>query len=754
MTNKLLLFIAISILSMYSYSQELQIKGFVKYNNTPISDVLIKLSSSDNKTISITNELGLFEVKKFQTNSDSITIDISKTGYIDIKKILATKDVLTNLVFNIEEKIIALDEVTINASKSLIKSNKTTYKISSKDFIKNSKSDKALQTLPNISITNEGVLVDNRKKAVIFIDGIESSIDDLKRLDVKEVNKIDVISNPSASYGTDNINAVIQVITKVKKEKFIKGEIETYTGVRLGKYGLIPTLSIKTKHIIFKTFYSFGTNNQIIKSELIRNDNNNYFNQKNERIIDGWQDFFNTKIKINITEKSSLNISGNLFRYKFEGNNIGNYENNIIATSYKIVDLEKLNKWSIASVYNYNINLKSKLLVKFKYFDYKNQNKSFYTENNGNQILNNIFSNTKETSEEIVFEKKEVNILKFPIEYVVGYKNIYRKFYFQTSNFDLNQYINTLYANTDIEVNEKFSVYISLATDFTKNKNPTINQKYTTLLPTFSALYKLNDKINLNLDFSRKMTRPSANYLNPELIFFNPSFSLQGNTNLLPETRNIYEIGINKQLKNKNSISFKFFNENTTNAIAESFINNNNTITNTYENIGKVKIYGGNVGFNAKLFKHLTVNLNTGLTYNNYESKSEYTLIKENKGFSFNSNLNVSTIVKKRISLSLNGTFNSPNYSLISRTYTSPLFTFEAESTFLRDKLNVRFSYFDIFGFSTITKDKISNTNFNQISTRENKITNFTISLIYNFGKTFSDRFSNPVINNDDIKIK
>ncbi|WP_130735282.1 TonB-dependent receptor domain-containing protein [Flavobacterium sp. J27] len=755
MTSKKLLYLIIVLFSIYSYSQEVHLKGIVNDNQIPVADVLIQIISANNKTIAITNENGLFEIKNFKTASDSITILLSKTGYIEFKKEIALQDDLTNLRFDIEkERVVELNEVTVNASNTIVKSNKTTYRIDSKDFIKNAKSDKVLQTLPNVSISNSDVLVDNRKKATIFIDGIESSLDELKRLDVKEINKVEVISNPAASFGTDHISAVVQVITKVKNEKFIKGEIESYAGVRLGKFGIIPAISIKTKNVIFKAFYSYSTNNQNIKSDLTRNENNNLFVQTNQRDVKGWQDFFNSKMKINLNKKSSINLSGNLFGYKFDGRNTGSYQDNTNLFTYKIDDVEKLKKWSVSSIYNYNFNSKSKLLLKFKYFDYKNKNESIYTADTQTPIVNTIFSDTKETSEEIVFEKKDVKILQMPMEYTVGYKNIYRKFYFQANNFDLNQYVNSLYINTDLEINDKFSVFLSFATDFTKNKNAVINQDYTSILPTFSALYKFDNKINLVLDYSRKITRPSANYLNPQAIFFNPTFSLQGNSDLLPEVRNIYEIGINKRFEKGSYVSFKVFNEYTPNAIMETFINDNNSVINSYANIGKATISGANISFNTTVFKVLDVNLNNGLSYSKYISNSETSLIKENSGFSFNSNLYLSTMVKKKVSLSLSGNFNSPNYSLISKTYTNPLFTFESESTFLKDRLNVRLSYFDIFGLITRTRDEISSPQFNQISIRENRITNFTISLIYNFGKTFNDRFSNPVINNDDIIIK
>jgi hypothetical protein len=743
------------VLGAQMYAQITPITGNVATNNKPVPDAIVEIFESGKVTKTITNESGNFNFKGCKTNSDTLEISTTKFGYLSSRQKIG-RDSFDKIIFNlVKDTIQQLNEVIITGNSTVNKTNKSIYKINSKDFINNAKSDVALKSLPNVSISNSEVLVDGRKKAMIFIDGIESSIEEIKRLNVNEINKIEVISNPSGSFGAETQGAVIQVVTKVKNEKFFKGEIETYAGIRLNAFGILPSFAIKTKHITFKSFYSYGTNNQNSESYLIRSENKETFNQYYYRSVKGWQDYFSSRIKILINPNSSVILSGNVFRYKFDGQSNGRFESdNTAVNGFAIDDTEKLNKWSLSTIYNFNFNSKSKFIVKLKYFDYQNTNQSLYIDKNDNRFYNDIFSNTKEGSGEFVLEKSAVKLFKLPIEYAIGYKNIYRKFYFQFSDFYLNQNINAIYLNTDIELNSKFSMFASLAIDFTNNKNQNINQNYTFLLPTFSWMYKPNEKVNLKLDYSRKITRPSANYLNPGLIFFNPSYILSGNENLLPQLRDLYEISVNKEFKNENTISFKLFNEYTKNAIVETFIKKNNIIINTYENAGSVNLYGANVGLTTKVFKIISLNLNSGVSYNAYYSDSSNSLVKENKGYSFNGNLNLNTLIKKKISLTLNSNYNSAYYTLVSKNTTLPLLTFDAESTFLKDKLNLRLSYFDLFGLNSESINTIAYSSFNQSNTINNKMTNLTVTLSYNFGKSFSDRFSNPVINNDDIKIK
>jgi ferric enterobactin receptor len=737
------------------HGQEITISGTVTSTKNVIPDAFIKISDKGQISNAITNDKGFFEFKKYKKQSDSLLFTVYKTGFLPFKKMITTNEQLDNINFRLlKDSINQLQEVTITSNSTINKSGKTIYKISSKDYLKNAKSDVALNSLPNVSIQEGNIMIDNRKKAIVFIDGIESSMEELKRLDVKDVNKIEVIYNPSASFGSENLGGVIQVITKKKGENFIKGELEAYSGVRLEARGILPSLSLKTKYITFKSFYSYSTNNQNIENELTRVVNNTVFNQYNYRKVKGWQDYFSSRIKLILNPKSSINISGNLYRYEFEGKSNG-YYNNSVSKNFSIDDLEQLNKWSISSVYNYNFNPKSNIFIKFKYFDYKNKDQSKYIEVNETTVFNSIYSNSKETSSEIVFQKKAVQLFKLPLEYSIGYKSIFRRFNFQSNNFNFNQNINAIYVNTDIDFSANFSMSTSLTADFTVNKSQVLDQNYNFILPTISGLYKLSENLNLNLDYSRKITRPSGNYLNPDAIFYNPSFKLQGNINLRPQIRDLYEVSLSKQLKNQTSISAKIFNDYTKDAIIETFVNQNNIITNTYSNAGEVNIYGLNMGINTKIFhKILSVNINTGINYNDYNSNSLNTLIKQNKGYSFNSSVNLNTLIKNKISLTLNGNLNSPNYSLVSKSTIQPLLSFDAESTFFKENLNVRFSYTDMFGWRTKSIDNIGYNDFSQTIITKNKTTNFLLTLVYHFGKNFSDRFNNPIINNDDIKVK
>lgn len=733
----------------FLFSQNIEIKGIVTSINTPISDVLIEIKQENKSYKSISNEIGNFKLVGTFESSKFIFISAYKEGFLRIKDSLIdfTKEINLSLK---EIKPTQIEEIIITANNNIIeKSYKTIFKVNSKDFLKNSKADVALKTIPNVSITNQGITIDNRKKAMLFIDGIESSIEDLNRLDIKEINKIEVMSNPSASYGEELTGGVINIIRKEPKENFYKGEIEAYRGIRLNSFGIIPSISYKNKTFTFKTFYSYGINNQSNNSVLNRINNSKIYNQISDRDVKGWQDYLSSRLKVIITQKSNIVISGNSFRYSFNGSSFGEIKENNITTNYESIDKEKLSKVTLNSVYNYRVNNENSVFLKFKYFNYSNTNSSTYLSN-----FINIFSNIDERTIELNYEKSDIKLFTFPVEISIGYKNTFRKFDFNTSNFNISQNINSLYLNSDLILNDKFSFFTSLLFDNTSSKNSNIKSNYNNLLPSLSILYKINTNNNLRFDYTRKITRPSANYLNPNPIFINPINTLQGNPYLQPQIKNTFELTLSKKMNNNNPINLKIFNEIFKNLITETFSQNNGAIINTFNNIGTANITGVNLSFTRKLFKKVDININNGVNYNYYNSNSTQSIIQENKGYSFNSSINVYATIKDRVSLNLNSNFNSHNYDLIQTTIFKPLLNFDAETAMFKDKLNIRLSYFDMFSLYSKTKNKISYLNFEQNITNINKMTNLTLTLIYSFGKSFNDRFSNPIIENIDIKTK
>jgi outer membrane receptor protein involved in Fe transport len=70
-----------------------------------------------------------------------------------------------------------------------------------------------------------------------------------------------------------------------------------------------------------------------------------------------------------------------------------------------------------------------------------------------------------------------------------------------------------------------------------------INRKYGELFPTFYISKKINEQNNINLSYSRRITRPTFNDLAPFTIFFDPKTFFAGNPALQPAIANTIQAG-------------------------------------------------------------------------------------------------------------------------------------------------------------------------------------------------------------------
>lgn len=741
-----LLLIAASI-TLFSQNS-VKIEGRVLADEQPLSDVVISIPENNIKVL--TNKEGKFSVIIQSSENKNVEIFFNATGYYEHRQIFPLVNSSTIQVI-LQEKVNDIAEVSVEGKTTVEKAGKTIYKINSKDFIKNTKSDKVLQRLPSISIVNENILIHNRKQTLLFIDGIEADFIELKKLDAKDIATVEVISNPPSMYNsTQNVDAIIQIITKVKEEHFIKGELEARGGTRLSKYGFSPTLSYKSKNIIFKAFYDFGTNNQNISNDFERIEGNFATRTNTYRQVEGWQNSLNAKSKIILSSKSNIYLSGNLFGYRFDGKATGTFTDSNQNYIFLTEDNEVLRKWGISGVYEYKPNEKAIIQFRSKYYNHYNSNRYFF-QNPSTEDSNTSFTRLNELSNELVYRNKS----KIEgLTYFLGYKNIHRKFQFPTGTSIYTQSLNIFHGNFTYDITDKISTAASLAYDNTYNNTEEFRQNYSYFLPSASVSFDLG-KLNLNVDYSYKIQRPNATYLNPVPVVLSPTYTLKGNNSLLPELKHSFDVTLRQRnTKNKSDISLNLFSQFLTDAIVETLVNENNIIINSFENAGKGTIVGSNLSYNRKIFKLIDFSGSVGFNYSLYNTQSEKAIIRRNEGLSLNSNINLSTTIKDKYAIIFNGNYNSRNIQLVSTSYYRPITSIEVESNYFNDNLTVNLSYNDLFAWSAKSKTRSDYKNFSQTNVITNNLSNILLTLTYRFGKNFTDRFSAPAIVNDDITNK
>ena len=737
--------------------QSINLSGKIKSDNNLLSDVLLELQVTKIKKVAVSNENGEYKFTLLDCKiNDTLQISINFFGHKSFyKPVIIDQE---NIVFDIDlEKVGAetLKEVIIESkSKTENMANKSVYKINQKNFIKNTKAIAVLNSLPNVFYSeNKGIIVEGNLKGKVFIDGVEAMPEEIKNIKVAEIDKVEVINNPTSVYGTDFLGAIINIITKKTTEQFFKSSIDLTGGARNNYWAIHPYFVYKKGIFNFKSDIQYLRNDQIVTDDLSRNDSNGSFNQNLFNSTRMVQNYINATLGLLFSEKSDLIISGYNGGYTAKGNIQGNFSLNNNFSTFTNFSTSLHKDLEIATVYKNKISENKIFYFKNKYAVLSDNYNSEYF----NQTLNFFDVNSKiaELSFDLSYDVQGYKIFKKSTNIVYDLKYIHRNYDFSNTSFYLNQSIFNATLDVNTVWSEKFSTQIGVTLEHLLNKNDVFSKKYNLILPTINAIYHFKNKIDLKLGFSKKVVRPGADDLNESLIIYSPNSGSQGNSNLEQQVRNYYFLKFDKEFKNDN-LSVKFFRATINNSIINVFKNQGSLLVKTLDNAAKFNSTGFDFDYTTRLLKKVDINFNSGLNYNVYESSDPSTVIKNNNGTSFNSTLYISSnLFKDKVSISLSGDYSGPNYTLLSKSITYPFLDVTINTNLFKDKIGLTLYVQNLLGDdATITRATSFADNFQQNHISRNNFTNIILTLKYNFGKKFDEVYNDNKIENIDIRKK
>lgn len=743
------------VYSLLGFSQQksMTISGKVRVENAILPDAVLELIVGHSSKYAVSDKEGTYKFVVAAT-SDTLTLRFKQMGHQTYSKKFVAIQQTTQIDINLTIAAQDLNEVVIETKQNTITSaRKSSYKINAKDFIKNAKVTEALTTLPNVFFNGNTVLVDGNLTAKIFLDGIEVNSNELKTIDVADIDRVEVINNPSGAYGAEFSGAVLNLISKKQAQNFVKGTFLASRSARFNNWYAEPSISYKRNRLTLKSSFEYKRNNQELTYNLQRNNGGSVFSQQFDNHTKGVQNAAEMRVNIKFSEKSNWNITNYLFGYKFTDRVNGH---SVVGTNplffSKGGETSNTN-WDIASVYSHKIGEKSTLFYKNKYLVYENGNSADFIYSDGTRLLYDVQSRNRDFYNAIDLESEELTVLKKSMGFYSGLKYINRRFSFSESGYYVNQNISNIYVELESQWTKQFSSDLSLIYENTRNSNNiSLNQQYDYWLPTLSLLYRFASKWETRFGYSKRLLRPSASDLNVELIVSSPGQARQGNADLLPQIRNYYFISLGKARK-ATHVSLKVYNESVSNNIVSTYKLEDNLLVQTLENAAKFNASGMSLGFRTKLAQRINCNINTGFEYSVYEDNSVNALILRTSGYTFRGNINLSTrILNDKVFIAFSGSQNGPNYSLQSKSTNNPYFDFRATTNILKEKVTLAFYAGNVFGNASNLTQVTTYTNFYQKVSISNNTSNVSLSLSYNFGKKFDDAIDNRNIENDDIR--
>ena len=559
---KSVLFIVLFFTTLFSFSQQvvvapkIKITGKVveKISKQPLEYATITFLLPNNpKPVAggITNPKGEFEIE-VKPGTYDIKIEFISFKIAEIKQKNLQKNTSLGLI-SLDQDANQLNEVVIRSEKTTveIKLDKKVYNVGSDLMVKGGTVSDVLDNIPSVSVDVEGnVSLRGNENVRVLIDGRPSNAiniaEALRLIPADAIEKVEVITNPSARYDAEGGGGLLNIILKKGKNQGLNGTIIASAGYP-ETYGLSGTLNYKSKN--FNLFTTQGYNdrsnpgNAFTNSRYLNADNStrDYVNEtrENERDNKGYNGTFGIELYLN--EKTSWTNSIN-YR-KSNGINVDNVFQNNYDADFKY-DYTR-NRINLENSDSENVEFTTNFTKKFKKDGHKlTFDGSFSTSDELNDAL---ITDTRTNTSVVKFDntinnqKQSRNLLQtdyvLPFgkssQFEAGYRGDFSELLTDYSVVNDGK-INTNFTNT-LQYKEKVNaVYTQYGVKFNKfsalfglrfeDSNIEINQlatndfntkKYNNFFPSAFFTYEISDKSSTSISYSRRVQRPRGRLLNP-----------------------------------------------------------------------------------------------------------------------------------------------------------------------------------------------------------------------------------------------
>ena len=574
--------------------------------------VVVKPLNGDQITGGITDQKGHFTIEVSPGKYDiSIEFISFKSKSFKNVEILKTVDLG---VIELEIDAQSLDEVEIIAEKSTveIRLDKKIYNVGKDMTVKGGSASDVLENVPSVTVDQEGtVSLRGNENVQILINGKPSGMvglsgtDALRQLPADAIEKVEVITSPSARYEAEGTAGILNIVLRKGKIQGFNGSVSANAGTP-DNYGLSTNLNYRIKKFNFfnNTAYSYSNAPGNGFSNVTYFDENGavlgYRNETNE--TERKNNRFNTNIGLEYFLSDKTTLTGSYFYRDSNGDDLtpnytNNYDSNYLLTS-KNTRTDSETEDDTNSEYSFNLthNFNDKghdLTFDFQYgynkenqysyitdidtypTDFTNNPEKTATEEKNNQYL--IKSDyVLPIGENSQFEAGfKVDLYELESDYLVeDYDPNSGDFvvnYDYTNALRFQQNIYAFYSQYGTKFN-KTSILLGLRSETTDRTIELLqtgennHKTWTELFPTVNIGIEINDDENITIGYNRRLRRPRSRYLNPFESRESETNIRKGNVNLNPTYTGAYDVGYYKRW-NKFTLNTSIYYQHATNTI-------------------------------------------------------------------------------------------------------------------------------------------------------------------------------------------
>ena len=604
----------------------------------PIAYATVSLLTADSSLVTgaITDEKGAFSISAYgptptlptregeedpphpslqregvKSNNNYI-LQVSFIGYKTVARAIHSGD--ANLLITLQEESEELAEVEVKAKRQLIERqfDKIVLNVSNSPFAAGSNGKDLLKKAPGVQVDKDGNVTVNGKSVEVYIDGRPSYLsgDQLKAMlegtDGSTIEKIEIISNPSAKYDAAGQGGIINIKTKRNMMQGLNGTLTaSYGGMYYGdveKWQNREMFSLNLNYRSEKT-YTFATLTQLyvdqnihveVGSEALdtltqtrteRYDESEYvcdFQYYMAKIGNDW--FIDKKNTFGFIFQAPFMImrqdvpEGHGWGYTKVGDDI--VENSMSVLANPIRSQQYTANLNYTHVFNDSLD--RELTANVDYNRYagqqgNSQQNTYYYNGFADTVVTGMDIETDQVvdiySAKVDFQTRfwQTGVIEAGAKWAMS--NTFNRMTTdstlngvarptQHSDFDYSEQVAAVYISVAKQFGQKFNAKLGLRGEFTHSEGDWISadstsmKNYFDVFPTAFFGYNPTDKWSMNVSYTRRIKRPNYYQLNPFRTYMDAHNYQEGNLELTPEFNN--QVDLNFSYSQYVSLAFNF----------------------------------------------------------------------------------------------------------------------------------------------------------------------------------------------------
>jgi len=549
--------------------------------------ILQSLRNPDRVTGGITDASGKFNVQTMPGRYNVRVEFISYKTHVAEEQIFKSSTDLGTIKLRLHVEQLDGVEVTAERTTVELRLDKKIYNVGADLTVKGGSVTDVLDNVPSVSVDVEGnISLRGNESVRILINGKPSALsglstEALQQLPAEAIEKVEVITNPSARYDAEGTAGILNIILKQSKTAGVNGSISLNVG-NPKSYGGNVSLNLRRKkfNIFTNTSYRYrsGPGNALFEQENFNADGSTASFQNEYRDYNRQREGFNTNIGFEYFIDSTSSITNSFVYRKSNGDDKTSIDFfNFDAAQVPTIER---NRYTTEGEDDENVQYSVNYLKKFNKDGH--ELKMDYQYSTGSELENSIINetivgeNVEFPTEQTLNDEKQVRQLvqmdyTLPFgkdnksQFEFGYRGTFNNF---NTDFDFGilengildsdpdfsnelnykEYVNSAYTQLGTKLN-KFNILTGLRMEASDigvelvNTNELTNKKYTNWFPSLFLGYEFSEKEQITLSYSRRLRRPRSRFINPFPSRSSNTNLFQGNPNLDPTYTNAFDFG-------------------------------------------------------------------------------------------------------------------------------------------------------------------------------------------------------------------